>query len=102
MSAWARPGVKCECIRVYWHPSDAHRKWAPNIPTYKGVYTVRAVVEANDGDVGLLFEEVCNPVGKTGWETGFRIDGFRPLAAKTIEQDVQMIFSLLEPSEVPV
>lgn len=91
MSAWAKPGVKCVCV-------DASAGWTgkPTNLVERVVYTIREVVPANpnwthNGDgPGIHLVEVssCRP-------EGFRAARFRPLTARTQEDDVRLIKSLL-------
>ncbi len=56
------------------------------MPAQDGVYTIRAILETASG-LGLLLDEVRNPIGNTGWETGFELRRFRPVVTRDHEAE---------------
>lgn len=80
-------------------------------PVLGQIYTVRDVrvvtFGKGAGSCCILLEEIFNPAQlniylgrQADSEPGMPVYAFRPLTTKTVEQDVQMILSLLTPEEV--
>jgi len=62
----AKRGVRVRCIHDYSQtkrrPTDP---WSPeqlSLPKKSKVYTIRDIIIAGDGDFGLLFLEIQNPI----------------------------------------
>lgn len=90
MSSWAKPGVKCVCIRAFNYPSNRYQ-----LPVKGQVYTVRNVepgegVYAHAGPFIRLVELTNPPHHSDGVEPSFQASFFRPLITKTQEDDVAM------------
>jgi hypothetical protein len=89
VSAWARPGVKCVCIkRDQW--KNLQQGEVP--PRFGQELTIRSV-ELVDGILGLMFVEIVNQPQK--YDEGFSeccwdVLNFRPLITRTQEQDVAL------------
>lgn len=94
MRGWARPGVKCVCIRDNWRePAGVTR--CPKIGEELTVAEVKVV----DGQEGLFFEEIQRVQGE--WGALWRSDFFRPLVPpKTQEQDMEHFLPLLKTREL--
>jgi hypothetical protein len=112
MSSWAKPGVKCVCIRT---APLALRVAGANYPEVGVVYTVRKVVITSfgphKGEPSLLLEEVVNtpainprlfPDVHSPLEASMPVDAFRPLITRTQEQDIALFHHLLSPSPADV
>ena len=91
MSAWAKPGVKCVCI------SGPHDAIATGTLVVGRIYEIAERLDHPEHGVLVRLAAVTGPNGETG---KYKVSRFRPLITKTIEQDVQMILSLLTPDEV--
>lgn len=92
--AWVRVGAEVICVVALWHRNDAQRRWLPNLPQLNQIYTIRKVVKSDRGVVGVLLNEVVNPVGVlSGYESGFEIEKFRPVTKRTAEQDIAEHFA---------
>lgn len=93
---WARVGVKCVCVkearRIYEYDQGC------TFAEIGQTYTVRDV-GVFGGRVGIVLEEIVNPIGDVtkgfGGETGFPIHFFRPLITQA--DDIALIKSLLLP-----
>lgn len=87
MSVWPSAGMKCECIhKGPWNPRGDVDGHPP--PTYKGIYTVRAVEDKCGGcgdDIISLMEYPAHH--------RFHATHFRPL----VDKDVELFNQLLEP-----
>jgi hypothetical protein len=100
MSAWAKPGVKCVCIkRSIWVPTGGAPKQFDNTcPVYGGVYTIRTA-KWSSGGIYLRFVEIVNPIypyADGPSEKQFRLAGnFRPLITRTQSEDVALFRNLL-------
>lgn len=94
MAHWAKPGVKCVCIR-----RDGFKDMAGECePVFGGHYTIRTCHIGRFGLLYLRFEEIRNPVrfyGAVFTECSFNATGFRPLVTRTQEQDLQHFVPLL-------
>lgn len=90
MTSWAKPGVKCVCVKPKpsWAPSNAI------YPVVGQVYTIQAVKPVGYGGLTapcLMLEEIDNThIGQEPYEPGFNLKGFRPLTNKTQEQDIEL------------
>lgn len=104
MSAWAKVGAKCVCIR---EPNASQRLSGAAYPVKGQVYTVRDVrvvtFGKGAGDVCLLLEEIYNPAQLNAYlgrqsplEPGMPVDAFRPLITRTQEEDLAIFRPLLE------
>lgn len=96
--SWARVGVKVQCITEGPWEWDIGTTWLTgaffrnvNDPVKGHVYTVSYVGHLN-GSVYLKLKEIIRHE--------YRIDGFRPLVARTQEQDVSAICKLVD--ELPI
>ena len=90
MSAWAKPGVRCVCIKN----STRIINYQGMPPFLKGqTFTIAGVVQ-NEFGVALYFEER----GPNQWA---HISGFRPLIERTQEQDLEHFLPLLNTVEEP-
>jgi len=92
--AWARVGAKVVCVKVgEWsntHPGEKH-------PRFGDVLTVREGIFLG-GELYLRFAEIRNPPvryapGLGFFEGSYFIDRFRPLVARTAEQDIAEHFA---------
>lgn len=109
MSSWAKPGVKCVCVKsTPWvnYVDRGPSRYPIVFPTYRQVLTVREVHNSYGG-VGLRFEEIRNEplwIDEQGnsSEAMFDAELFRPIIEKTEEQDVAKFRHLLSPSPVDV
>ena len=91
MSAWARPGVKCECIHQMVYQNVAQQVFAPTLPIKGAVYTIRETeISSISGRLGVRLEEIRCNLGPDGVEVSFSPAYFRPLITPTQEQDVEM------------
>lgn len=79
MSAWARPGVKCVCVKKgSWSGMLSGR--AGSGPGYREICTIKSVHTNGEGVTGLRIE---------GYFGVFVANRFRPVVpSKTQEQDV--------------
>ena len=92
MSAWAKPGVKCVCIHDgWWVAFGPERSGA--LPEVNGTYTIDSVVTGPDGDTYLVLAEF-SPRDR------FWVERFRPLIAKSQDQDVGLFVHHLESAPV--
>lgn len=93
MSAWARPGVKCVCIKDDWLYDVAERMGLNpphRVPMIREVLTVKEVVHIDQfmgseipGGASLSFHEM-------GHDWGFAVANFKPLITGAQEQDVSL------------
>lgn len=97
MSAWAKPGVKCVCIKVGdWKAPN----WHSRLPAYREVLEIRSVY-IDDGIVGLCFEGISGRFNaRVLHEQGFDAVRFRPLTTRTQEQDLEHFLPLLKTMEL--
>ena len=104
MSAWAKPGVKCVCVRT---APEAFRVAGAVYPVVGEVYTVRKVVittiGTHKGEPAILLVEIVNsPVinSQLGFdsslEAAMAIDAFRPLVTKSQSEDVALFAHYLD------
>lgn len=101
---WARPGVKCVCIKT--------AKWPyPGIafPVVGKVYTIRAAPMVtggpDKGELCLLLEEIRNPTLPGEFkERGMPVRAFRPLTypRRTQSQDIAEHFKKLLDTKAPI
>lgn len=98
MSSWAKPGVKCVCVKVGdWTAAE----WHSRLPAYREVLTIKSVY-IDEGIVGLCFEGISGRFNaRVQHEQGFNAVRFRPLAAHTQEQDLEHFLPLLNTVEEP-
>ena len=67
-----------ECVNDNFPPESF--QFINNFPKKKSYYTVREIVEYNSGKVGLLLEEITNPIlPNLGVEPTFNISRFKIL-----------------------
>lgn len=113
MSTWAKPGVKCVCI-----DSKARKKklvpWLPPVefggvyPVEGQVYTVASVEwyesiypEMVESFLGIHLVEIARPPGlMTAEVVPYRIERFRPLVSRTMEQSLALFTPLLRGKRV--
>lgn len=98
MSAWAKPGVKCVVVDGRPVPGSIVTGHLPAEGTVVTISGFSRRLPFWGSGVAVIIAGYPNPHSVTGGEKGWRLERFRPLTAKTIEQDVQMILSLLEPA----
>lgn len=95
MAAWAKPGVKCVCIRA----DDFYPQFGETVPVEGSTYTIRDFYEER-GAIGIRVEEIVNPPLRYVdgvQECAFNIINFRPLVPpKTQEQDMEIFTPLLD------
>lgn len=100
MSSWARPGVKCVCIRVPMAWSNG--LCGEVLPVLRQRLTVRTI-EVVNGQVALTFVEIRNKPRRyvEGYsECVFSADNFRPLASRA--DDVALFAHHFERAGEPV
>lgn len=111
---WAVRGSKVVCVEP-----DGWRELRNNIVDPDGVmrfpergetYTIREVrvrfvTEWNELLVGVLLDEVANPIAEggssTGEEPGFDIRGFRPVTSRAMERDIEIFRPTLDQVSEP-
>lgn len=100
MSAWAKPGVKCVCIRDDWKGFEVYERMGIHVPSrlpmINEVLTINEVMD----DLSHVPGRVTSNIGLTfvelGHDWGFALDCFRPLITKSQEDDVALFRSLLD------
>lgn len=109
MASWARPGVKCVCIRT---ALPEHRVAGAVYPEVGAIYTIRQVVTVSfgpsKGSTALLLCEIRNDVSinpllgyevDSDKEAAMPISAFRPLVTQS--DDVAKFTHLLNPTKLP-
>ena len=111
---WAVRGSKLVCVEPSgW--SDMRNKVTDDFdtmsyPQLDEVYTIREVrvrfvPEWGEVLIGLLLDEIENPIADGGSaggeEPGFDVRGFRPLASRAAETDVAIFSPLLDQVSEP-
>lgn len=92
MSAWAKPGARCVCIRDDWRNIAALSPKRPlRLPCLKERLTVIGIKE-QFGALYLRFLEIPDTDG--GWY--FHIDSFRPLVERPESYDLAVFYSMLD------
>jgi hypothetical protein len=95
MSAWAKPGVKCVCIRG-GSPNCFGFREVGSYPVEGAIYTIRGVYHGPQWDQFYLVEL---PSGKAkhpdGCEMGWNASHFRPLVTRIQSEDVALFRKLL-------
>lgn len=93
--SWAVVGAKVVCVNSIADKGP----WVPMEPINKGeILTIRGVRTTSMG-VGLYFLEKRHPVVETThgeMERSYLLHNFKPLVAKTLEEDMEMFVPLLK------
>ena len=95
MSAWAKPGVKCVCIKG-GQPNSRGMMLVGSMPQEQQVYTVTEVRYCSRCGVLLVLAEFPDVGNSNGWEATH----FRPIITHTQEDDVALFRDLLVSNEV--
>lgn len=95
MSAWAKPGVKCVCIKG-GQLNSRGMTLVGSMPQVQNVYTITEVRYCSRCGVLLVLAEFPDVGNGNGWEATH----FRPLITKTQEQDVGLFVHHLDRLEV--
>mgnify|MGYP003578599562 CR=1 FL=1 len=107
MMSWAKPGVKCVCVddkprRIPLFTGSAPVEVGGVYPVRGEVYTIQAVewhespLHFVGSFLGVHLVEINRPPGRlTGNVVPYRIERFRPLVTKTMEEDVTLFAPLL-------
>ena len=94
LPSWCRVGAKVVCVPTLGLGANGiPRNASANYPEQDGVYTIRKIVfDSRDDHPLLLLVEVRN--GHLGYfyEPGFGVEHFRPVAPKTLEDDIATHF----------
>lgn len=94
-------GVRCSSGRLV---GTSH--FGIHEPVFGVIYTIRDVITARSGEVGILLVEIDNMhvshKTTSKREVGFAIEHFRPVIERTQEQDVAKFAHLLSQNSIHV
>ena len=106
---WAVRGAKVECVEPSgWSDMRNNVRDEGDLMSYpqlNAVYTIREVrvrfvPEWGQVLIGVLLDEVENPIAEggsaTGEEPAFDVRGFRPVTSNAAERDVELFTPLLD------
>lgn len=90
-----RVGQKVVCVDMNTYGRLSRWK-GERVPNADQVYTIRAVFVSDDGldEVGVLLEEIRNPINWTGQEFGFLASRFRPVVER--KTDISTFTKILD------
>lgn len=83
---WAKPGAKCVCVAPGWRNHETGER-ASGGPKKKEVCTIVSVEAGSDNRTLVRIKGHIGP---------FRVDGFRPIARRSLKQGIALFAPLLK------